>query len=222
MTQEQKNEIRRYEIKIEDVKSRLEIAVNELAGVFEKRDAAIYARNKSVEEKDKAKSYIESVKKEISDLDESLSRKKKEYNDFSDSRSSSRESLNIEIKGLEDKKNLLLIEVDELSIKYDRYVKLIEGYNDIIKNIEIGTDKLVSINNEILIANKNLEKSKKEAEIILKEASDTKDKNDKEFAILSEYRAGLDFYAERIRNWYHDKGLKLPEEYEVENINKPI
>ena len=220
MTQEQKKEIRRYEIKIEEIRSQLNVEVDKLADIFNQRDSALYLRDKAIEEKEKSNVYLEYLKKEISDIDEILLRKKKEHDDFSDSRSSIRNKIEADIRELCDRKDNLDIEISNLLVKYDNYIKLTGEYDSIIKKISLSNIELSSINDKIISSKKELNKSKEKADKIITEAITIKENNEKEFAILQEMRAGLDFYAERLRNWYHDKGLKLPEKFEIEKITK--
>lgn len=222
MTQEQKKEIREYRLKIEDVRLQFETEINKLADIFNKRDTAIYARDKALEEKNKSVVYLEHVKKEIINIDELLLKKRKEYNDFSESRSLARNKLNGEIRDLSDRMDNLKIEIYNLSVKYYEYIKLTDKYEHIKNEIQEKQNQLSIINTNISISYKELDKSKKSAEKILNEASLLKEKNEKEFAVLQEIRSGLDFYYERLRNWYHDHGLKLPPELEIENITKKI
>ena len=222
ITAEYKRNLAKYEEKRQELHAQLEAEVRSLASINEQKDSALHSQATAIEHRKKIEADINNKKDELKKLDGVLSAKMLEASIRSEKEKEIIDNANARIKAASAEIDGLTSEIEQLSEKRDNLLTISAEYDEILKSTSDLKETLAIISVQTEKANKELLRIKSESERIITEANGRKEKNEKEFAILQEYRSGLDFYAERLRKWYHDKGLKLPEEYKVENVTRPI
>lgn len=194
--------------------------LGDLGNLNERRDMAIHETNTAKNYKERIEQQIILKTQKIATIDKQLVNKKKE-----DKRTEKEHQKNV--KGRENYVVSLATEKKTLT----RDVNLLKKTEKKLKPIEVKFNKLETAANKAFIdvekANNEAENTRIKTKKILDDAKkieettiDREKKADKHFSGLQKLEDGLRFFYERIRKWYQDKGLKLPEHLHPDKILK--
>lgn len=211
----------KYEKKTAELNALLKKAAKEVADAEERRDAANHERDVALSDKARAEELLKGKLGEIGAATERLALLNAEHEKNIGGFNRQHNEMVAERTALDFRLGTLRREVEDLEFEKKDLGPAGESYKKLLKQIADAWKELENASSAYDKVKQLTEEARKKAEAILEGAKKTAEEWTKKYAALQVLENGLNFYYERLRRWYGEKGLRLPVEYEPDNLRKP-